>query len=710
MNSQSLSISLSTAGSVTGHWVRLEQESMDPDGVTKAQAAELVDSLFEVVPCTDPSAYQGGLNLDIVPSTNETIDKARAVESRASEVLQLPLCGQSGDQFGINLESGDYTTNVMIFLSHVCRDFELKADNGVTSAKRQDGVLSGATRIVEDIDVTVQVNGFTTTLDMPIGNPCRIGDRYNYIFKTDVAVDRIEGSTVYFSEYVTVFRVQYTTVYYSAPVRVLGLGGKCMDCNVFCFFSGIVAELELQPPAEDGVPPCLTINFGGTGHDDPDDDGGGALPPWDGESPRCYQTTTIKERCICNNKNHGQYDIKTEVNCPDDETAGAGGVGDHLTRLAYVDCGIVDEYGTFEFYEKACCHAGEPPVRCKEQYSVWLGGAGDSSALDKYKNADGSVKPRTSLIPVSPKNGICGVLVVSQKVTGSCCDEAEPLELVSMSSDTISPGHSVYIRVQGDLGPLAWSVNGGYRLATERTGTPGGNSVFMSPDGACGDCTVIIKGQCDSLSVTIPLADEHANVHILQENIIASPEAYISVSAAGGMLPYEWSSGNLTLIDSGGNWATFLAPADFCGMSEIMVSDSCNNSDEVPVKSTVGHWEQVFDYNPCDPPGSGYDLESAQLGFAVSSDGEYRAYILNITAGSWSSEGCDRGEMSCPVGHNKIAASIWPEAYCASYGDDPGQYTTFNAGCCVIVRDSGAEDLFLPFSQVAVELYHWECP
>ncbi len=677
--------------------MRLEQEKQVPDQVTREQIADLVDAIFEISPCTNAADTQGGRDLDPVPSVSGITNQANAVQALASQAFELPICSAGGMQFGVGLETGSYDANVRVYRSHVCEDYTLRL---------AVGNITGTTRVQEDIHITVQVDGTSTTLDLPISVSCDPNDTYIYKFESSAPVKSRSGSTIEFEGYVSVLHLFYTTEYDRVGVNIPG-NGEMVPSHAFCTCMGLNNDIRIEPPDrdDDGNPACLTsgggtIGSGGTG------DGGtpsGELPEYDGNGPKCYQTTTHEQRCVCTGSEHDSYDTEREVNCPSDETDGAHGVGDHLTSVSYVDCGIVDEYGTPEFYEKKCCHPGSPPVRCKEQHSVWSGGSGNSDALDAYRD-----EPNVSFIPVGPKGGICGEMVVTQKVTGSCCEDAEPLVVTSMGSDKIRPGGSVAISIEGDVGPIKWQANGGYEMAFDETGTPGANIVYANEDGMCTDARVIIKGQCDSINLIIPRDEDYILPLEIetQEPIESTADAYVLVTATGGVLPYKWSSSKLELISEGGNGAVFLCPSDFCGMANVSVTDECDDTDSVRVKSTAGHWELVPDFNQCSPPGT-YTAPGGppqfQYNNVVSNDGEWRVSIWNQMVG-WKTT-CDSSLTTCGKG-NVIMEDSYFRDYCLS-----GPDTTYASYCCTKEVSSDPPTYnYLIGSQSSTGLYRWECP
>lgn len=327
---------------------------------------------------------------------------------------------------------------------------------------------------------------------------------------------------------------------------------------------------------------------------------------------------------------------------------------------------------TAEQMTKLCC---EPTagLECCERGGIW-----DGYSKDEVRQKHGF--PEEYEIRFAPRTRPCGRWETKYDLSGSsCCDKAEPLELVYQSGETIGLGGCVMLKVKGDIGPLKWTARGGYRMIHDYTGTPGVNTVCADDEAVCGNAVMQVEGGCGRITIEIPLADELPEFEIVggEEGLVVAPDSQLLVEVSGGVPPFNWSSDVLELVTSAGRTALFYAPEEFCGSGHITVSDGCGDLAGCVVRSTEGYWETLpREDRQCDCAAMGgvvtdivYYMDD--IYFPKSwylTTGEYRCLIRQYSMPDWqlvcfSDIGCGP-----PNKFNPEMAAQWCQDYVTYYG------------------------------------------
>lgn len=375
------------------------------------------------------------------------------------------------------------------------------------------------------------------------------------------------------------------------------------------------------------------------------------------------------------------------------------------TETRYADR---DTCMTAEQMTKLCC---EPTagLECCERGGIW-----DGYSKDEVRQKHGF--PEEYEIRFAPRTRPCGRWETKYDLSGSsCCDKAEPLELVYQSGETIGLGGCVMLKVKGDIGPLKWTARGGYTMTHDYTGTPGVNSVCADDEAVCGNAVVQVEGGCGRMIIEIPLDDELQQLFIVdgEPALVAAPGTTILVEAAGGVPPFNWSSDVLELVsDTAGPLALFEVSEDFCGVGQVVVSDGCAAVAQCAVRSTEGYWENIGG-GDCDCPAKGGVVTDIVYGYEdrlqpsswTLETGEYRCTIV---------QGASAWQNTCPVGDIYCTPSAYynPELAwqtCQDWGviSDVGN-VGFENQCCVAHYDSGTVH-YAKIYQRSLAAYRWRC-
>jgi len=201
---------------------------------------------------------------------------------------------------------------------------------------------------------------------------------------------------------------------------------------------------------------------------------------------------------------------------------------------------------------------------------------------------------------------------------------------------------------------------------------------------------------------------------------VVAPDTDFYLSATFGVGPFLWTVGaGITMLgqSTGGRTAFFHTSPEFCGTVDITVSDICDGSDTLGVRSTEGSWVAVDanSYNRCSPPGAPFSLAN-DLGGGQALSSPRRGYmVLTYMLGTqFTTEGCRsdllEGPTSCPMGTEIItgrvaAACIYNPGGCAG---DP----LFDEGCCRAHASSDCTSSdygYIALAEIVQILYHWEC-
>lgn len=272
-------------------------------------------------------------------------------------------------------------------------------------------------------------------------------------------------------------------------------------------------------------------------------------------------------------------------------------MGSRMEVVGYANCGseTFSPLSDPQYYQERCCKPkprGMVLPRCFIQRSAMPGGVGIKPSPEFYVDMYG---PKTRIVGVSPRNGLCGTIEWRQNFAGTdCCDGVTPLTPDPNNSTSIHPGSAFFLRVAGGKTPLKWSSSSPFLTVNgARTVVTSIKEVMvqcLSP--ACpGSATITVTDDCSRLRLVLEIIAAAEPMAIEDIPRTVSPGASLIISVTGGVPPFLWSSGGLTLVGvGGGQSAVFTAPSVFCGTSVVSVTDFCGSEASCYVTSTSGRW------------------------------------------------------------------------------------------------------------------------
>ena len=696
MSAQSLSITYSPDPATIDqeeYYINLEQVEMEPDTITVAEAAAVIDAAFALDPCEDDSALTGGEEQSIdsegnleMPTTEDEFEQAVAEE------LDFNICALADD--------GSYEAQIKVYRSHQSEQYVLRLTNGE--------ILSTVTETVE-VDEQLQVDGTSITPTIPITGTVT----------SSATISSVKGSTINFTETIN-DRVQlsYMGQYDLVTIKVYGDPDQPEEpgeCTAIGFFHGLAAEIDMESPPVDEEMSVLEQEAYCSA-------ASGGTIDMDADSVSCYKIRHQVTKCRCSGTEMDRNTIEVSVDCPEGDLYCPGGetscrklIGSETVTVGYTQCTGEegqDACSDPEYVTDACC--GYPKVipPCCTVTGVYSGGKGIAGGADKYKALYGD---NVRLVAVSPSDGICGKHITNYVADANCCEDAEPLELAADVED-IYLGTCVDIWVKGDIGVLEWSVGGGYTLHYDQTGTPGHNILCADSEAVCGDAAVQIKGECGSLIVNVTLGSvlEPFIFDNCDPDFVVSPDTNVGFSTSYGVPPFNWSAGTLELVSEVDGNATFYVPEDFCDTDTVTVTDACGNTVECFVRSTDGHWEPLGEgeWDECTCPagnGAGEILSYFSFSDVPASwqriNDEYQCIIKQAYIGTGTFE-LEREDSPCGV--------LWdtPINIACQISDamNPGATITTSGNCCVYTSDNpDAPQMYLCYMQWVDSASKWEC-
>ncbi len=470
-----LTYSDSSAGETENYWLRIMDSDDLKDLITREEAAEFIDTLYDIDPCS-VEGTEGGVEPEkddegnIVPPVEEE-EFADLAKRFLSDTL---LCGY---------DDSSYDAEIIVARSHQQYPYKLVFDNGEYVSTRT---------VNEEVSFTYVLNKQSSfSLEFPVLSSDNFSFEWNgnvYNERGVVVVNpeyRLDGSTLYFNESLTgSFTCEYETRYDIVTVHVYGeislnsaYAGqprpKPEECNVLGFYQGTVTEHTITPPDEDETTSeadmerlCLT---------------GGDINP-NPDNISCYEIVTIKTLCRCSGDTADSRDVERSVTCPDRVKYCSGGestcrhfVGSRTIIEGYTSCPD-EEYleGTVsdpEFYLEKCCEYPSCPPwcplpPCETIRKVYPGGASFNGDKSNYP-------PNTQFIAVGPAEGICGTITTNIQVSAKdCCEGA--IDLVwdyENSVEILSPDSSGWVHVIG-----------GPKFSTEREWVARGQGLWLDQE------------------------------------------------------------------------------------------------------------------------------------------------------------------------------------------------------------------------------------
>lgn len=460
-------------------WVSLEQVLPD-EYATAEEAAEVIDKLFELSPCTAADDEQE----EEQPSLEETLATAR--EIMADELLekQDTLCTDA---------TGCFPATMRVFRSHQDRPYTLLIAGGEVVQT----VVGNVQQMVKTVPVE---KSSSVSLDLPGDQPVSAswqGPCYAGTDRLDSNPEiTVSNGRVFWSGSVTgVLRVAYPLPYDLVTIQTTE-----EDCTVTALYHLATDEIDLQPPPADdqAVNLCQQISSSIELLDD-------------GEQRPCEELIYVDIRCDCTDEDSGKsYWRKESTICLPGEATNSD-VNRGNTEISYTVCdGAEDAVHDPDYYESVCCTGWPYPrdlPRCQKKYSKYTHGSISSDQVaDLIKTYGQSI----TLIPVGPDGGVCGAQILVQDVNQhNCCDGVSQLLWdYENSGDVVGGGSSVEVCVTGGKRPLEVKVRGkGFYLDqahTLRDGIVNGNcfKIYTTSD-ACGTAQVYVTDGCSSVGSSI---------------------------------------------------------------------------------------------------------------------------------------------------------------------------------------------------------------
>ncbi len=486
MSSLSLTATYSGGAAVVDPWwVALEQLPVTDDVATVEDTAVLLDTLFDIDPCTATETdTDAGQSLSVLDTD--------AVVEAAATAFDIAICTEDPD--------GSVEVQVKVIRSHQGEDYRLHVAGG--------SVL--ATIVTqEELTLTTTVSSATSvTLDYPVI------DQFSCSWMGDLVTESgttptitRTGNTLSWNEAATgTITATFVTVYDLVTIVVDGIDGEQGAATIRVVFHGLVEDLVAELPSsyEADRSLCPSVVWQG---------------PTSNDEVTCYNLVTVHKLCSCSKEEIDAYTYQQVVSCPEDmrcpnnETRCMHLLGSKSVN-EYVDCGDTDRSGTFdgklddpEFYQKKCCEAPTVPLpSCVSETTSYRGGVAIAEGAAFYKNIYG---PKTRIVPVAPSGGICGTHTITQALLGNnCCDGVELLGWDDATSpEVIAPNSQIIIGVTGGgKYSYTWMVVGtGFQFDNgAKTMTTSDNQVRLwAVAEACGTAEITVTDGCSECAGAI---------------------------------------------------------------------------------------------------------------------------------------------------------------------------------------------------------------
>ena len=196
-------------------------------------------------------------------------------------------------------------------------------------------------------------------------------------------------------------------------------------------------------------------------------------------------------------------------------------------------------------------------------------------------------------------------------------------------------------------------------VAFDKTGTltEGVFKVYVEREDLCPTPNIRVDDGCKPLQMVFQ-GGGATPPRIPPGDRVCAPGGTLTVTATGGVLPYQWASDQLRLLASSGDGAMFRAPADFCDMATVTVSDACTQTASCGVRSPQGRWRPAAGHNQirCTLPFSGVFTQTGAITGVLQGDGYRISIFLSHTYP------CTETPL-CP-GDNVLAAELDNQDYC----------------------------------------------
>ena len=603
------------SGNEENRWLRLEQLLPEDESLSVAEAAKAIDALFNIEPC-DQGLGGGGeaviRDADGLPANQPPEER---LEEVVRDVLGPDLCNQTQH----------WVATVLVLRSHQQPGYTL----------RSEGAEVLSTELIEkEVTETLEMNGATSKdLSWPYVGGLSAG------LSSDITA-KVLGSTINLSGPVERLNLRYRTRYEQLRIRV-PLEEKLKRredetlqrpelpaAAVIAFWGDLAAACELKPPPTDER----------SSQDELDRLCRGPVSSWENITPKeCWQTLEHYQMCNCSKKRTNVWREVVPVTCPDGADASSYFVSNRSVFDGYVTCpDEEDEVNDPEYYEEKCCI--KPPKslpRCRKTYAVWNGGAEIEGGPQRWLDIYG---PGTRLIPVAPKDGICGELVIEWAVNvKNCCDDLAPPEIEG-ENIVVAPGSQVLIRATNYTSRGKW-----YSDKLNVLEQSADSAIFRAPGDFCGMALVQITDACGRIAtrkirstagkwIPHPLAD------------ICDPALY------GGAMP-QGEAINIGIRDD----IKVEFAAELCG------------------PEGTGYADYVCPRKPTcfSPGGGGYHEFVCWQNIGRRDQGVigYMDHLVNVTIQNWSAYGrvAWEAEPGCIVSKWYAEAQGWPNPQAAGW-------------------------------------------
>jgi hypothetical protein len=562
MSTNSIIVSLSLpSGSADPYFIHLDQEKPPDEVATVGAAADLLDALFGIEPCTQeetpkPEEEEQPAEVEADPFVPEEI-----AITTFDDLLRFSTCLYDPD-FNVDVK-------LRVIRSDLDVPYKLTLQGGrAVETIQVRGEVTRTFDMAEVVTLDYPLLGGLTTNIQPLtvtGN--------TLTFPTDM----ISGRSL-----VATFETQYDLV----TVRILGVDDAPGTCTALVFFHGLAEELELETPDID--PAAFTYCRSGGRLTNPE------------HRVTCFDTVVVSQYCSCSKDQVGEYTYERQVdcpsnivNCPNNMTECSYNMGT-VTQEEYVVCtNDSTNYHSLAFYREVCC--GDNPKKalpnCRKEVKSYTGGKKIERGEEFYRSLYGK---HTKFVPVTPPLGVCGEWTVTQEL-GGCnnCEEVLPIVWDSAhSADIIANGSSGTVMITDGKPPFIWSLAGtGFLFEdgrTVRTTTAREISVHAGTD-ACGTGHLTVTDGCTTATGRVRSGTGKWNDKcvILEAYSSGSPigDRYrlTRVCGEGCSIAYDdpltWSpppSGSnvigsgMVLVASGSTWAS---AAGYCLLSGVAVMD-----------------------------------------------------------------------------------------------------------------------------------------
>lgn len=486
-------------------WVvfrQLPDETEDDDAITLSEAAETLDALFEIDSCDSESTESDTSDDDT--DTYSFFDSFESYEEAMSAAILSvkDLCGDVYTDYS-------YKASLQIYRSHLDKPYKLYLSNG--------SVLSTKSN-TEQVSVALEVSGNSVEVDFPIRN----------IVSSDMEIADYNTKTILFKKSIIgIVNVVYITSYDLVTIKVFGEDEERGSCECLLFYVGMAETVSVTPPDVDDEA-VDAVNCVNEDDDEEDDDEDKETKTIDDDDV-CYQRYIYTINCNClPYTTKSTVDNIVEVGCdtpfssptPNGTYSNAQGTGT-VVMTTLISC---PEEETWEgqdadFYKEKCC---TPPPdtmtlpTCQVRKAIDYGGRDITKGSDFYKN-NALSNEDVVLVPISPKDGICGEIITKYIVPDmNCCDDESYEDVVAPDYDeepVIADNSKRVFSFSGGIRPIEIHVSGsGFFLdedgSKKSIKIENDSAVFyLYTKNACGSATITADDGCTSDSFQIRAAD-----------------------------------------------------------------------------------------------------------------------------------------------------------------------------------------------------------